>query len=191
MRTRILNILIVFAIVIGFLPQNAFAIEERSKIYTYDNYTVDYNITDSWDDTQNITISITNTSYEPIENWMLAYDFNGEINGIWNAEVKENADGVKYIKNFGYNNIIEPGNTISFGYALYNAGGFPDNFAMCQKRVVKENGFDVNLSVLDSWDDNFKGEITIQNNTDTAIECWELSFDSNFTIIEITDSSAV
>ena len=45
MKTRILNILIVFAIVIGFLPQQALAIEERNKTYIYDNFTVDYNIT--------------------------------------------------------------------------------------------------------------------------------------------------
>ena len=118
MKTRILNIFIVLAIVIGFLPQKAFAVEEKSRTYIYDNYTVDYYITDSWFDTQNITIFVTNMGDEPIENWMLAYDFNGEINGIWNAEVKQNADGVKYIKNLGYNNIIEPNSTISFGYTL-------------------------------------------------------------------------
>ena len=190
MKVKILNIFVVFAIIISFLPLNAFAIEKKNKTYTYDNYTVDYNITDSWDDTQNITVYVTNTGYEPIENWMLAYDFKGEVYDIWNAEVKQNADGVKYIRNLGYNNIIEPGSTMNFGYTLNNANGFPDDITMCQKRVTKETGFDVKLDVLDSWDDNFKGEITIQNNTDTVIECWELSFDSNFTIIEITDSWA-
>ena len=66
MKTRILNIFIVLAIVIGFMPQQALAIEENSRTYIYDNFTVDYNITDSWFDTQNITIYVTNTGNESI-----------------------------------------------------------------------------------------------------------------------------
>ena len=66
MKARILNIFIVLAMVISFLPQKALAIEEKNKTYIYDNFTVDYNITDNWADTQNITIYVTNTGIESI-----------------------------------------------------------------------------------------------------------------------------
>lgn len=46
------------------------------------------------------------------------------------------------------------------------------------------------MNVNQSWGDSFSGEIVIQNNTDTAIEAWELTIDTNFTITEITNSWA-
>ena len=94
MKTRILSIFVVLAMVISFLPQKTFAVEENSRTYVYDNFTIDYNITDSWDDTQNITINVTNTGIDSIENWMLAYDFNGEIHDIQNFNLINNSYAV-------------------------------------------------------------------------------------------------
>lgn len=187
---KILNVILATIILFNLFPLIAFA-EEISKTYIYDNYTIEYNIVNSWGNNQNIEITITNTSEEPIENWMLSYNFCGEIQGIWNAEIKTTADGIEYVKNAGYNCVIEPDCSVNFGYTLVETEGFPFAFSMCQERTSKTGGYEVTLNVVDSWEDNsFQGEIVITNNTDTAIECWELDIDSNFTIAEITNSWA-
>lgn len=187
---KIINVLIVVILLLNLVPVTVFAEEASLKTYVQNGYTIDYNIVNSWGNSQNITVTITNTGTAAIDNWMLEYNFKGNIVGIWNAITVTDNSGSEYVKNAGYNAVIEPEGSAIFGYTLENAAGFPDSIAMCQVESEKENGYSVELKVIDEWDDNFNGEIIITNTIDEPIECWKLSFDSNFTIVEITDSWA-
>ncbi|MCL1866139.1 MAG: leucine-rich repeat protein, partial [Oscillospiraceae bacterium] len=169
---------------------------DGSKEY---DYTIDYETVSSWvEDGQNkhnILVTINNTGKEKIENWMLAYNFNGKINGIWNASI-EKTDFLKldYIRNNGYNAVIQPGQSTSFGYTLTGSKGEPNSIVMCQEQIDKFDGFSAVLNVNQDWYDNgqngFLGEVVLINETDKPIEWWELSFDSNFTVTEISNSWA-
>lgn len=66
--------------------------ETSSATYTYDGYKVDYAVTNEWFGNQNVNVTLTNTSDEPILNWALGYDANGEISGIWNGYVYSKSD---------------------------------------------------------------------------------------------------
>lgn len=83
---KLLNIIITIAMIFNLFPLIVFA-EDANKMYIYDNYIVEYNIVNIWENNQNIEITITNTSEKPIENWMLSYNFCGEIQSIWNAGI--------------------------------------------------------------------------------------------------------
>ena len=48
--------------------------ETSSATYTYDGYKVDYAVTNEWFGNQNVNVTLTNTSDEPILNWALGYD---------------------------------------------------------------------------------------------------------------------
>ena len=167
--------------------------------YEYDDYTVSYEITNSWVENgvnkQTVHIIITNTGSETIENWMVAYNFHGTIEGIWNAAVmKTEFLGLDYVRNMGHNANILPGQSVNFGYTLTGFKGVPNSIVLCQERFEKTSGFSVELNVNHEWTDNgvngFLGEIVLTNETDKPIEWWELSFDSNFTVIEIMNSWA-
>ncbi len=82
--------------------------EVGKKTYTYDGYSVDYNITNEWDGAQTVELTVSNTGDESILNWALKYDAEGEISGLWNTDIySHNAD--KYIiKNVGRNFEIAP-----------------------------------------------------------------------------------
>lgn len=175
------------------MPFSAFADEETtSRMYIYDDYEISYDITNSWGNTEAISVTLTNTGDESIENWMLVYDdFNGEISGIWDAKVAETDSGYEYVRNVGYNANISPNQSISFGYTLDNYMGVPDVITMSQKRLEKAtSAYSAELNVVSEWGDMFQGEITLTNNTDEPIEWWELTFDSNFTITKVTTSWA-
>lgn len=187
---KIINILIAVILLLNLMSITIFAEDISSKTYVQNGYTIDYDIANSWANNQNITVTIKNTGIEAIDNWMLEYDFKGNIVEIWNAITVTDNSSSEYVKNAGYNAVIEPDGSAVFGYTLENAAGFPDSIVMCQEESVKENGYSIELKVIDEWDDNFNGEIIITNMTDKPIECWKLSFDSNFTIVEITDSWA-
>ena len=158
--------------------------------YVYDNYSVSYNVTNSWGNTEIVSVTLSNTGDSTIENWMLYFDPNGSTSNIWDAQWAETSTGVSYVKNAGYNASIEPDSSITFSYTVDNCEAVPEAFTLCQKRVSKESGYDVQLMVNETWGDNFNGAIVINNNTDLPIEAWELTFDTNFTITEITNSWA-
>lgn len=174
------------------MPFTVAAEEPTSRTYTYDDYEVTYNVTNSWGDTETVSITLTNTGDEIIENWMLTYDdFNGEISDIWDAEVTETDSGYEYVRNVGYNANIPPNQSISFGYTLDDYTGVPDVIVMSQNRLEKaSSAYSVELNVISEWGDMFQGEIILTNITDDPIEWWELTFDSDFTITKVTTSWA-
>lgn len=175
------------------MPFSAFADEETtSRTYIYDDYEISYDITNSWGNTEKISVTISNTGDSTIENWMLSYDdFNGEITGIWDANLAKTDSGYEYVRNAGYNANIQPNQSVSFGYTLNDYTGFPDTIIMSQDRLEKpSSGFSAELNIINEWDTTFQGEIILTNKTDKPMEWWELTFDSNFTITEIKTSWA-
>lgn len=175
------------------MPFSAFAGEETtSRTYIYDDYEISYDITNSWGNTEKISVTISNTGDSTIENWMLSYDdFNGEITGIWDANLAKTDSGYEYVRNAGYNANIQPDQSVSFGYTLNDYTGFPDTIIMSQDRLEKpSSGFSAELNIINEWDTTFQGEIILTNKTDKPMEWWELTFDSNFTITEIKTSWA-
>ncbi len=156
--------------------------------YNYDGYFVDYNITNEWDGAQTVELTVSNTGDESILNWALKYDAEGEISGLWNADVySQNADEY-VIKNVGWNFEIAPNQSITYGYTLNgNSLALPQNFEIYSKRVDKTEGYDVQYNIIKSWETGVEGNIVITNTSDAPIEAWALSFDSNFTIDNLWD----
>jgi hypothetical protein len=186
-----LSAAMVLNIIFTVVPFVAEAIS--SSFFEYDGYTVDYAITNSWNNGQenDVKVTITNTGQNVIENWMLAYDFMGTVNYFSRAQAFE-TDGVTYVKNVGTNlegdgdSInINPGKSVDFSYHLTNPTGTPDSFSLCQERVALVYGIDYEVSLNPQYDygNTFQGQILITNLTDKAIECWELTFvSSNFAL---------
>ena len=172
------------------MPFTVFADEEISHTYTYDGYEVSYDITNSWGNTDIVSVTLSNTGENTIENWMLYFDPNGQVHDTVNVQEAQTSDGVTYFRNSGYNANVNPNSSVSFSYMVDDCNAIPDDFTLCQKRTEKESGYQVSLIVNQTWGDSFNGEIIIQNNTDQPIEAWELTVDTNFTITEITNSWA-
>ena len=155
--------------------------------YTYDNYTVEYTVSNEWTGNQSVEVKITNTGEESILNWALKYDAKGEISGLWNAVSVSNEGNTHLIKNAGYNYEIAPDRSVTFGYTLSGENlSAPEDFELSSKRIdSKEENYIVELSITEEWDTGFKGEIMISNISDAPIEAWQLSFDSNFSVSDI------
>ena len=176
------------------IPIETFMVSaETGTSFEYDGYTVNYEIISSWNNGQNnnVTVTITNTGTETIENWMLAYDFMGTATMQSGGTIFEE-DGITYVKNTGTNLAgygdsinINSGMSVNFSYSLTNPTGTPDSFTLCQERVSLEQGVDYAVTLNPQWDygTSFQGQILLENLTDKPIECWELIFSSaNFTL---------
>ena len=58
----------VSASLLSVLP--TFAVESDTANFVYDDYSVSYNVTDSWSNTKVVAVTLTNTGDKAIENWM-------------------------------------------------------------------------------------------------------------------------
>ena len=67
------------------MPFTAFADEEIERTYTYDDYEVTYDVTNSWGNTELVAVTLSNTSDTTIENWMLYFEPNGQVHNVVNA----------------------------------------------------------------------------------------------------------
>lgn len=174
------------------MPLAAFAAETAEYSFAHENYTVSYNVNDSWNQNGQVSVTITNTGESTIENWMLVYDdFGAAIGDIWNAVVVETDDGKFYVRNAGYNANIEPNQSVSFGCVVSGEDVVPGDILMQQTRVsAAAADYDVSLNVKDDWGQAFNADILLRNNTDQPLEWWELDFNTNFTISRITSSWA-
>lgn len=164
--------------------------ENKTANFEYDDFSVSYSVTNSYGNTEVVSLTLTNTGNETIEDWMLYFEPNGDIQYVTNATEMTAENGKMYFKNNGYNADIAPSSAVTFTYAVNDCTEIPDYYALCQTRVEKTEGYDVSLSVGESWGDSFNGSIVITNHTDKPIEAWELSIDTNFTITKISNSWA-
>ena len=160
-----------------------------TETYTYEDYTIDYSVSNEWTGHQSVEVKITNTGEESILNWALKYDAKGEISGLWNAVSVSNQETAYLIKNSGYNYEIAPDESVSFGYTLSGENlSVPEKFELCSKRVdTKEENYTAVLDITEEWDTGFKAELIVSNVSDSPIEAWQFSFDSNFTVSDIWD----
>jgi hypothetical protein len=77
-------------------------------------------------------IKLTNTGTAAINGWQLAFDLPATISNIWNAQIVSRVGNRVTVRDSGYNKLIGPGESITFGF---NAapGGTPSparNFAL-------------------------------------------------------------
>jgi hypothetical protein len=158
-----------------------------------DGFRASFEITDNWEGGYNALIRIENTSEENIDNWTLAFDYDGEISNVWNAEILSH-DGSKYtIKNVGWNQDIAPGQTIEIGLSgQENFVAEPTDYALISGlNEGNTNDFSVSIQIYDDWGSGCNGNMTITNNSDTTIEDWVLEFDFDAEITSIWNAEIV
>lgn len=139
------------------MPFSAFADEETSRTYTYDGYEVSYDVTNSWGNTEMVSVTLSNTRDSAIENWMLYFEPNGQVHNTVNVQEMQTAAGITYFKNSGYNATVSPDSSVSFNYMVDDCEAIPDSFTLCQTRAEKESGYQVSLQVNQTWGDSFNG----------------------------------
>ena len=158
-----------------------------------DGFRASFEITDNWEGGYNALIRIENTSEENIDNWTLAFDYDGEISNVWNAEILSH-DGNRYtIKNAGWNQDIAPGQTIEIGLSgQENFVAEPTDYALISGlNEGNTNDFSVSVQIYDDWGSGCNGNMTITNNSDTTIEDWVLEFDFDAELTSIWNAEIV
>lgn len=129
---QILSFLLIVAMVLGLMPQSAFAgaalkaaAKTAENTYESEDCVITYKETSAWGSYVIADVTIKNEGKNRQANWKLSLIFDGTIDNIWNADVVSSEDGECIIASKIYNSVIEPGQSVSFGFQAYGAGKKP------------------------------------------------------------------
>ena len=124
-----------------------FLIITEKVIENSENYSIEFNIESSWKEGFTGSLTVTNNTDITIEDWVLSFDFDHEISGIWNGIIEECkifdeiAGGIHYtVKNAGYNQNIPAGGSVTFGF-ICNDGAVtktPENYVLNKYQIYTE-----------------------------------------------------
>lgn len=108
---RMLSFVLVLALVLGLVPQNAYASqnpepEAPEHIYESEGCTIIYRESSAWGNYVNADITIKNKGEKLQANWQLALDYDGMIDNIWNADILSSENGKSVIECKDYNSVI-------------------------------------------------------------------------------------
>jgi hypothetical protein len=93
---------------------------------------VTYTVTSSWGSGFQTSVTITNTSNTPIQNWTLQFALPYTISSIWNAQITAGSGGNYTVAGDSWNSSIPAGGSVNFGFVggAYS-GNAPQNPANC------------------------------------------------------------
>lgn len=107
-----------------YMPVTTQAVRSR-------RYEVRTEIVSSWEGGQEYQITVQNISKQTIEDWTVEFDFDAEINSLWNSLLVSEENGHYILTNNNYNNTIVPGGSVSFGFLVNGSTSFyPENIVL-------------------------------------------------------------
>ncbi len=181
---KLLSVVLSATMVVSVLPMtSAYAQEQITRTYEYDECSITYDITEKWTNNYKVEVTVTNCGDSSIEGWAIELDSVSNITSIWDAMVYENNDETTVINNIGYNSEIPADSSVHFGYIAQGTAIIPDNASLSQLRVKSDKNISTELQVTNKWDDNFLGKIIVTNNSESDIAYWQIAFAADFNII--------
>jgi aryl-phospho-beta-D-glucosidase BglC (GH1 family)/ribosomal protein L35AE/L33A len=91
---------------------------------------VSYSTVEDWGDGLEGKIKITNDQPAAIRGWQVEFDYDRNIDEIWDAVMVSHVGKHYIVKNESYNSSVAIGKTTSFGFTAEGAVGFPLNLTL-------------------------------------------------------------
>lgn len=133
------------------IPSKYELISEPTVASTED-YTTEFKVVNDWETGYTATFTITNTSDETLEDWSLEFDWDNNIDTIWNAEIAAHNEYHYVINNASYNQNITPGSSITISFQNNNSGNVetkPGNITLSEYGYVRREAINTLLNVRD------------------------------------------
>mgnify|MGYP002514954022 CR=1 FL=1 len=124
---RIVSYILIIAIVLGLIPQSALAAEKSitEKSYISDCFTITYKENSAWGNYVNADVTIKNDTDSAKSLWQIEFDFDGEVDNVWNADIISSNDGKYVFAAKTYNSTISVGQSVSFGFIAHGIDSKP------------------------------------------------------------------
>ena len=155
--------------------------------YTGDSFSVEFSLTNYWENGYNANVKVKNTGNSVIENWYLSFALDNHFSSIWNAETVSHDNGQYVIKNANWNADIPVGGCVEFGISVNETfAGFPKEYKLLgESTQVQEEAYSVEYILDSDWGAGFSARILLSNHTEETFEDWTLEFDFDREITSI------
>src|SRR5262245_27832361 len=90
------------------------SLEERVVLAS--SFTVDFQVTSDWGSGFGSNVVLTNTGPDALAGWRLEFDFDRNIDTIWNADVAQHQGTHYTLVNKSYNASVPVGGKVYFGF---------------------------------------------------------------------------
>ncbi len=155
---------------------------------------VNTEVVTSWEDKVQLNITVTNASDSAMNNWKVAFDFDGIIDQIWNAEILSAEDGEYIIGHPSWKTDLAAGESYTFGIiATKNSEETPsvvDSTLVSQEVTADTSSYEVVINKSE-WSYGYNGEIVITNKSENSLEGWRIEFDFQDDITNIWNATIV
>ncbi|MCI9410710.1 MAG: hypothetical protein HFG36_01425 [Eubacterium sp.] len=157
------------------------------------NIALEIEVTSQWENHYNADVTVYNLMDEKMDNWMVALDFEDDIENIWNAEVIYHESSHYVIKNADWNQDIEAKGSVKFGMTVYCDDEKSEITECYDATDLSKYGevCEASYTQFSRWGDMVNGQITIQNNSDEEIEDWRFEFTGDIEIQEIWNAKII
>lgn len=201
---KCIAMLLMLMMFVNYIPLQVHA-KEYDSLPTNKQVTIDdildiqVNVDNTWDNHYNLRIIMTNISANTLHNWCIATKTTDDVQNLYNAieisdELEIENEEIKVFKNSGYNQDIDPGESVAFGYTACYTNNFnvPEFFEIVSKEIIHPIGScSCNKNVISYWQQGAIEELIIKNNTDKRIEDWTIEFDSDMSISEVWNGELI
>ena len=164
--------------------------ENVIKEEDYENISFEHSfkIQNEWENHYTAEMTLKNTGKNEIENWEIAFKYDGEIENIWHAKIVSHYDNVYVIKNAGWNQNINAGEQVTFGFTVKFDGQKPEEPCNVDMQRISVQVFDncnIEFKQFTKYENKVQGQVEIKNTSDDYIEDWSFEFECNFKIVDI------
>ncbi len=99
------------------MPSKFRVITEESEVQQAE-YEVEFEIVSDWETGYNGRVTILNNSSNALSDWMLEFDFEDNIDNLWNGNIVSHENGKYIVRNATYNHNINPGESVSIEFTV-------------------------------------------------------------------------
>jgi GH18 family chitinase len=90
---------------------------------------VNFNVAEQWESGHTADLTITNDEGKSFTNWQLEFDYDGNVNSFWNANVESNGNGHYVVTPPSWDNTLDPGESLGVGIVANGQAGDLRNVA--------------------------------------------------------------
>lgn len=148
-------------------------------------YEIRFERRDVWPDGCSICGIIENNGEKEIDNWYLDVCFDGEITGLWGAEIINKNENRYILKNAGYNQDIDGNSYVEFGFITSDSQALPYDVKMVQTlSEIDNSSATICIEVYNGDGPIISGNIIVENNSNRKIEDWVIEINNEIQFIE-------
>lgn len=118
-----------------------------------EGYLIEYTVDSDWGSGFTGNIKITNNTESAIEDWVLEFDYDRNIENLWNGVIEKHEGNHYVVRNAGHNGNIAAGQTVSFGFTgtdgtLENE---PSEYVLCSYGGETVNLDEIEITIDDGY----------------------------------------